>query len=170
LNVPFDDYTGGAVRRPTIRWQTIAPIAVVLAALAAAGCGGSSPTGAGTTTARSSASRAGTDATQTRTHDCLKAGVRQRELARLARDTAVIKRLADRVERPQDPGPLPLQRATDRFLTHLGTSHLDYMVQNRLTDHAAAAVAFACHMCFEMLENDRPIPAMKYGHSGQCPV
>jgi hypothetical protein len=81
-----------------------------------------------------------------------------------------MRRIANAARPPTDPGPLRLQQATNRFLLHLETSHLAYLTRNRLIDYAASAVAFACHACFGMLEDDRPIPVMKFGHSGACPA
>jgi hypothetical protein len=148
----------------------LATAAIGLAVLAAAsGCGGSSARG--TTTSGTTAATPATALTsQTATHDCLTTAKRNRVLARLAADTAKMHRLALAAKPPTDPGPLRLQQATNTFLLHLETSHLAYLTRNRLTDFAASAVSFACHMCFEMLENDRPIPALKYGHSGGCPA
>jgi hypothetical protein len=54
------------------------------------------------------------------------------------------------------------RKATARFLEHLKTSPLDNLTQNRLIDHAAAAVAFTCEQCFQQLEANRPIPAIAH--------
>jgi hypothetical protein len=149
----------------------LATTAIGLAALAAAsGCGGGSSASGTTTSATTASVDATALTTQTRTHDCLTTAKRNRVLAQLASLTASMHRLALASKAPSDPGPLRLQRATNTFLIHLESSHLAYLTRNRLTDFAASAVEFACHSCFEMLEDDRPIPVLKYGHSGACPA
>jgi hypothetical protein len=136
----------------------------------AAGCGGTGSLPP-TENAPSTTPTAATGSTATSAAgDCLTPAARRRQLARLAADTSTLRRLSRSARPPRDPGPLALQRATDRFLLHMGMSHLGYKVRNRLTDHAAAAVAFSCHACFVMLENERPVPAIAYGGSGRCPA
>jgi len=55
-----------------------------------------------------------------------------------------------------------VRRATDLFLEHLNRSPLDLVIQNRLIDHAAAAVAFPCEQCFQQLEANRLIVAIAH--------
>jgi hypothetical protein len=52
--------------------------------------------------------------------------------------------------------------ATSGFILHLESSTIDNLSKNRLIDHAAAAVAFACDQCFQQLEAMRPIPAIAH--------
>jgi len=52
--------------------------------------------------------------------------------------------------------------ATSEFMLHLESSTIDNLSKNRLIDHAAAAVAFACDQCFQQLEAMRPIPAIAH--------
>ncbi|TMK94466.1 MAG: hypothetical protein E6G42_04600 [Actinobacteria bacterium] len=59
-----------------------------------------------------------------------------------------------------------MSAATDRFLADLGSAHLDLLLENRLIDHAAAALAGSCTQCFQALEAERPIPAISHG--GRC--
>ena len=52
---------------------------------------------------------------------------------------------------------------TDRFLLHVSTAPLTNLQRNRLIDHAAAAVSIRCPQCFQALEAERPIPAIRAG-------
>jgi len=52
---------------------------------------------------------------------------------------------------------------TDRFLLHVSTAPLTNLQRNRLIDHAAAAVSIKCPQCFQALEAERPIPAIRAG-------
>jgi hypothetical protein len=54
------------------------------------------------------------------------------------------------------------RHATSGFISHLEQSRIDDVSKNRLIDHAAAAVAFACDQCFQQLEAMRPIPAIAH--------
>jgi hypothetical protein len=57
---------------------------------------------------------------------------------------------------------------TDRFLLHVATAPLTNLQRNRLIDHAAAAVSIRCPQCFQALEAERPIPAIRAGDL-KCP-
>lgn len=52
---------------------------------------------------------------------------------------------------------------TDQFLLHVSTAPLTNLQRNRLIDHAAAAVSIKCPQCFQALEAERPIPAIRAG-------
>jgi hypothetical protein len=52
---------------------------------------------------------------------------------------------------------------TYRFLLHVSTAPLTNLQRNRLIDHAAAAVSIRCPQCFQALEAERPIPAIRAG-------
>ena len=52
---------------------------------------------------------------------------------------------------------------TDRFLLPVSTAPLTNLQRNRLIDHAAAAVSIKCPQCFQALEAERPIPAIRAG-------
>lgn len=56
-----------------------------------------------------------------------------------------------------------LSTLTDRFLLHVSTAPLTNLQRNRLIDHAAAAVSIKCPQCFQALEAERPIPAIRAG-------
>jgi hypothetical protein len=151
---------------------TLAVLAVVAAF--AASCAGetnhATSTGGHMTTSSARTSTVADDGLQLSNtpQDCLSAAQRTRVVGRALREAAALRRMAAPLERSQMGTP-KLQRATGRFLTHLGTSKLDNYYQNRLIDKAASAVAFACEQCFQMLEASRPIPAMQYGpHTRSC--
>ena len=52
---------------------------------------------------------------------------------------------------------------TDRFLLHVDTAPITNLQRNRLIDHAAALVSIKCPQCFQALEAERPIPAIRAG-------
>ena len=59
--------------------------------------------------------------------------------------------------------PTLMSTLTDRFLLHVSTAPLTNLQRNRLIDHAAAAVSIRCPQCFQALEAERPIPAIRAG-------
>jgi hypothetical protein len=138
------------------------------AAALAAGCG--STHSAQTTTAAAPPATSGDGSgVDNKPQDCLSAAQRKKTVSRILRDAATLRRLAAPLG-TSEMGTPKLQQATNSFLIHLKTSKLDLYYQNRMIDRAASAVAFACGQCFQMLEAERPIPAMKFGHSGSCPA
>jgi hypothetical protein len=131
-------------------------LAGVLVALAAAGCGSGHEASVTTTAAAGP-------------HDCLGAARRAHIMAVLGRDRARLRRLVAPITQGTEMGTPAIQAATNSFLVHLDGSKLDDYTKNRLIDRVVGTVAPACEQCFQMLEADRPIPAMKYGHSSACP-
>jgi hypothetical protein len=87
-------------------------------------------------------------------------------VARLTRDIDAMKRAARLPVGNRVQGNAALNRATDAFLLHLETSNLDFLVQNRLIDHAAAVLLGTCDQCFQALEAERPIPGIAHAHNG----
>jgi hypothetical protein len=83
-------------------------------------------------------------------------------LARAAHDVDAMKRAAAATSKRSLKGTPRLRRTTALFLQHMQTSPLESLTQNRLIDHAAAAVAFACEQCFQQLEANRPIPQIAH--------
>ena len=128
---------------------------LLLAALLVAGCGGSK---------KSSTSTAANPFPQdpqilARNPS---AGAR-RQLDRLASDIRKIKAEAPRAKAGSRMGTPRLQRLTTSFLVDLKRSKVDIVSQNRIIDHAAAIAAPVCDQCWQMLEAERPIPAIA-GH------
>jgi hypothetical protein len=83
-------------------------------------------------------------------------------LVRAARDVDAMKSAAAATSKRSLKGTPRLRRTTALFLQHMQTSPLESLTQNRLIDHAAAAVAFACEQCFQQLEANRPIPQIAH--------
>ncbi len=75
-------------------------------------------------------------------------------LARINRDLAAMR---------QAKTEAVMSTLTDRFLLHVSTAPLTNLQRNRLIDHAAAAVSIRCPQCFQALEAERPIPAIRAG-------
>lgn len=87
----------------------------------------------------------------------------RRNLALLASDIHAIRREAPRAKTGSLMGTPRLQLLTTRFLTDLKRSGVDIVSQNRIIDHAAGVAAPVCDQCWQMLEAERPIPAIA-GH------
>jgi hypothetical protein len=83
-------------------------------------------------------------------------------LARAAHDVDAMKSAAAATPKRSLKGTPRLRRTTALFLQHMQTSPLESLTQNRLIDHAAAVVAFACEQCFQQLEANRPIPQIAH--------
>jgi len=83
-------------------------------------------------------------------------------LARAAHDVDAMKSAAAATSTRSLKGTPRLRRTTALFLQHMQASPLESLTQNRLIDHAAAAVAFACEQCFQQLEANRPIPQIAH--------
>lgn len=126
-------------------------LAIVLAlglGVVAAGCGGSGARPA-----------AGPRCTTPRT---------ARALARVQRDVAAIRRAALTVRAGQTfDGNDAVNKATDRFMLDVSTAPISNLQRNRLIDHAMSALVGSCEQCFQALEANRPIPAIKF-RRGSC--
>jgi hypothetical protein len=130
-----------------VRLRVLAPAAVLVAV--AAGCGGAArePKAASAITSPSA---------------CRLTAATKAALARSQRDLARLKAVAAKQQRYSELGTPALQLATGRYLDDLTNSPLDGIRVNRLIDLGASAVAGFCGQCFQMLEANRPIPALKY--------
>jgi hypothetical protein len=87
----------------------------------------------------------------------------QQSLGELAGDIEQIKAEAPKAKAGSRMGTPRLQRLTTHFLFDLKRSDVDIVSQNRIIDHAAAIAAPVCNQCWQMLEAERPIPAIA-GH------
>lgn len=83
-------------------------------------------------------------------------------IARSQRDLVKLKAVAARQKVYTELGTPALQLATGRYLDDLTNSPIDGIRVNRLIDLGASVVAGYCGQCFQMLEANRPIPALKY--------
>jgi hypothetical protein len=81
---------------------------------------------------------------------------------KLRRDLRAIRLAAAPVKHNSLMGTPALQRTTGTFLDDLQRSKLSLIEQNRALDHAASAVAGSCDQCFQMIEAERPIPAIAH--------
>jgi hypothetical protein len=98
-------------------------------------------------------------------HAAAPAPVSERPLpAKLRVDLRAISTEAAKVKHNSLLGTPALQQATGRFLDDLQLSKLTLLEQNRALDHAASAVAGSCDQCFQMIEANRPIPALAHPH------
>ncbi|HVW89950.1 MAG TPA: hypothetical protein VHC01_10835, partial [Gaiellaceae bacterium] len=84
------------------------------------------------------------------------------QLAKAQRDLASLQRLAKKQKGYTELGTTAMQNATGRYLDDLTNSQLDHFRVNRLIDLGISAAGPYCGQCFQMLEANRPIPAMKY--------
>jgi hypothetical protein len=87
-------------------------------------------------------------------------------LARIERDIAAIRHAASLPAANTLLGNHAINVATDRFLNDIARAPIDNLRRNRLIDRAAAAVAGSCQQCFQALEAERPIPAIRMGETG----
>jgi hypothetical protein len=76
----------------------------------------------------------------------------ERDLASLRRATATMKTYA------QD-GNAAVNRALDRFMIDVANEALPVFGRSRFIDRAAAIVAPLCFLCFQTLEDNRPVAA-----------
>jgi hypothetical protein len=138
-------------------------VAIVLVALTvlAAGCGGSKPAASKHAAPRPVANNPFPQDPQILARTTSPRA--RRNLAVLASDIHAIKREAPHAKAGSLMGTPRLQRLTTHFLVDLKRSGVDIVSQNRIIDHAAGAAAPVCDQCWQMLEAERPIPAIA-GH------
>lgn len=124
----------------------------VLAVVAsvAAGCGGG---GSGTAASSSTTTHATTTTCRATTV----------ALAKIKRDIAAIRRAAALPTTNKLDGNHAINVATDAFLRDVALAPITNLKRNRLIDRAAAASSTVCQQCFQALEAERPIPAIRAG-------
>ena len=138
-----------------------AGLVLLATAVLAAGCGGSKQAAPKTTAPRPVASNPFPQDPQILARTTSPRA--RRNLAVLASDIHAIRREAPHAKTGSRMGTPRLQLLTTRFLTDLKTSGVDILSQNRIIDHAAGVAAPVCDQCWQMLEAERPIPAIA-GH------
>jgi hypothetical protein len=84
-------------------------------------------------------------------------------LAKIDRDLAAIRRAAKLPTKSMLDGNHATNVAIDRFLDDISLAPISNLQRNRLIDRAAAAVTGVCEQCFQALEANRPIPAIRMG-------
>jgi hypothetical protein len=117
----------------------------VTIAVLAAGCGGSGKQGA----------PAASTTRPTTTSAKVRALIHDYKI--LGADVRALRAQTAKLHKGSLLGTRALRRGTGRFIEDLEGSHLSPKAQNRMIDHAAAAVATSCEQCFQMLEAIRPI-------------
>jgi hypothetical protein len=135
-------------------------IAVLVVATLVAGCGGSKQA-ASTQAARKPVANPFPQDPQILARTTSRRARRNLDL--LASDIHAMRREEPHAKTGSRMGTPRLQRLTTRFLTDLKRSGVDIVSQNRIIDHAAAVAAPVCDQCWQMLEAERPIPAIA-GH------
>jgi hypothetical protein len=133
--------------------RAVVALLVVLGVAVLAGCG--------STAKHESSSPPATSITSP--SSCNLTALTRRQLARAQHDLAKLRTVAARQKRYTELGTPAMQLATGRYLDDLTTSRLGGIRVNRLIDLGASVVAAYCGQCFQMLEANRPIPALAHG-------
>lgn len=92
----------------------------------------------------------------------------QKALAQIHADIAALRAAAKLPTKDTLIGNHAINVATDRFLRDVALAPIGNLARNRLIDHAMAALVGNCQQCFQALEAERPIPAIRQGDS-KCP-
>jgi hypothetical protein len=132
--------------------RAAAGLLVVACAAVLAGCGGSGRHASGPPPATSITSPS----------SCRLTKVTARQLAKAQHDLATLRTVASHQKRYTELGSSEMQLATGRYLDDLTTSKLGGIRVNRLIDLGASVVSAYCGQCFQMLEANRPIPALAH--------
>jgi hypothetical protein len=91
-----------------------------------------------------------------------------RALAKIHRDIAALAAAYKLPVKDELKGNHAINAATDRFLNDVQLAPISNLQRNRLTDLAMSAIGTHCQQCFQALEANRPIPAIRAGEIG-CP-
>ena len=92
----------------------------------------------------------------------------QRALVKIRADIAALRAAAKLPTKDTLIGNHAINVATDRFLNDVALAPLGNLQRNRLIDHAMSALVGNCEQCFQALEAERPIPAIRAGDA-KCP-
>jgi hypothetical protein len=84
-------------------------------------------------------------------------------LARIHRDIAALKAAHKLPVKNELLGNKAINAATDKFLNHVELAPISNLQRNRLIDLAMSAIGTHCQQCFQALEAERPIPAIRAG-------
>ena len=141
-------------------WRPVVVVAfAVLVAALACGCGGSS-SAAEPTLPTYPVQTVETPAAATPRH-CFglskaKQAVQRRKLDR---DLRALRAAAATMKHYAQDGNAQMNKALDRFELDVADEALSRYQRSRYIDHAAAIVAPRCYLCFQTLENNRPVGA-----------
>jgi hypothetical protein len=92
----------------------------------------------------------------------------EKALAKLRKDIAALRAAAKLPTKDTLVGNHAINVATDRFLRDVALAPIGNLARNRLIDFAMSALVGNCEQCFQALEAERPIPAIRAGDS-KCP-
>jgi hypothetical protein len=142
-----------------MRWRGLAITLLVALAGVAAGCGG---------TAASSKAGGTTYAVETvevqtagavRHCDGLEKAKQARQGRLLQRDLKELRAAAKTMKKYSEDGTPAMNRALDRFSLDIAKEALPAYARSRFIDRAAGIVGPLCFLCFQTLEDNRPVAA-----------
>ena len=87
-------------------------------------------------------------------------------LAKIHRDIAALRAAYKLPVKDELLGNHAINVATDTFLNDVQLAPISNLQRNRLTDLAMSAIGTHCQQCFQALEANRPIPAIRAGQIG----
>jgi hypothetical protein len=137
-------------------------LALVVLALALAGCGGSHSGTPSSPPEKPKPAATGPFPDDPQLAARATSAKQQHDLVVLARDIKAMRTARAKVDRSSLHGTPATRETTNRFLLDLDHAKIDDLSKNRVIDHAAAAVATVCEQCFQQLEAVRPIPAIAH--------
>jgi hypothetical protein len=140
-------------------WRGLAVIAfAALIAAVASGCGGSSSSGPTVPTYAVVTVEKPATATPRHCNGLSKArqAVQRRKLER---DLRALREAAATMKHYAQDGTPQMNKALDRFEIDVASEALSKFQRSRFIDRAAAIVAPHCFLCFQTLEDNRPVAA-----------
>ncbi len=138
--------------------RDLAATSLVVVGLLAAGCGDKASTEPGATTPALRTVEVQTGSTLRHCNGLAKAKqARQRRL--LERDLVALRVAAKTMKAYEQDGTPEMNRALDRFSLDVAKEALPVYARSRFIDRAAAVVAPLCFLCFQTLEDNRPVAA-----------
>ena len=142
-----------------LRRVLLLPIAVALAAFAV-GCGGSSSKSSGPAIKTYPVETVETPKASTARHcNGLSRAKQAVQRRRLERDLRDLRATAATMKHYAQDGNAQMNRALDRFEIDIADEALPVFQRSRYIDIAAAIVSPHCYLCFQTLEDNRPIGA-----------
>jgi hypothetical protein len=141
-----------------MRWRVLAVTLLVASAGLAAGCGGKATSGSGVTTYAVETVEMSTVGA-VRQCDGLGKAKQARQRRLLERDLRQLRGAAKTMKHYAEDGTPAMNRALDRFSIDIAKEALPVFARSRFIDRAAAIVGPLCFLCFQTLEDNRPVGA-----------
>lgn len=141
-----------------MRWRVLAVTLLLAAAGLAAGCGGKATSDRGGTTYAVETVESQTVGA-VRQCDGLGKAKQARQRRLLERDLRQLRAAAKTMKHYAQDGTPAMNEALDRFSIDIANEALPVFARSRLIDRAAAIVAPLCFLCFQTLEDNRPVAA-----------